>query len=136
MKMRARRRSVAALAALLAVSVAGPGLAQQTGFTRVMLQDHDLSISGQHVVQARAEFQPGIASGRHTHPGEEIAYVLEGQVQIAIDGKPSITVKAGEVFFIPAGAIHEGKNTGSTVARILATYVVEKGKPVSTPVVK
>ena len=110
------------------------GLAQQAGFTRTMLQDQDLSIAGQHVVQARAEFQPGVASGRHTHPGEEIAYVLEGQVEVTIDGRPPIVAKAGEPFFIPAGLVHEGRNTGSTVAKILATYVVEKGKPVSTPV--
>lgn len=100
---------------------------------RVMLQDQDISIVGQHVVQARAEFQPGVASGRHTHPGEEIAYVLEGQVEIAIDGKPAVVVKAGEPFFIPAGLVHEGKNVGPTVAKILATYVVEKGKPLSSP---
>jgi len=117
----------------IVASLGGFVWAQQTGFTRVMLQDHDLSIAGQHVVQARAEFQPGIASGRHTHPGEEIAYVLEGQVEVTIDGKPSVIVKAGEPFFIPAGLVHEGKNIGPTVAKILATYVVEKGKPVSTP---
>lgn len=71
----------------LTICVAGIAGAQQTGFTRVMLQDHDLSLAGQHVVQARAEFQPGVASGRHTHPGEEAAYVLEGQVEVAIEGK-------------------------------------------------
>ena len=112
---------------------AGVVWAQQTGFTRVMLQDQDLSIAGRHVVQARAEFQPGVASGRHTHPGEEISYVLEGQVEVTIDGKPTVVVKPGETFFIPAGAVHEGKNIGSTVAKILGTYVVEKDKPLSTP---
>lgn len=129
-----QRKHVLTLAIGLAMSVAGMAWAQQAGFTRVMLQDQDLSIAGQHVVQARAEFQPGVASGRHTHPGEEIAYVLEGQVEVTIDGKPPLIVKAGETFFIPAGLVHEGKNAGSAVAKILATYVVEKGKPVSTPV--
>lgn len=122
-----------ALAVTVAVGTGGGAAAQQTGFTRTMLQDQDLSIAGQHVVQARAEFQSGIGSGRHTHPGEEIAYVLEGQVEVTIDGKPAITVKAGEPFFIPAGLVHEGRNTGTAVAKVLATYVVEKGKPVSTP---
>lgn len=118
----------------LAISlIAGVAWAQQTGFTRVPLQDQDLSIKGHHVVQARAEFQPGVASGRHTHPGEEVSYVLEGQVEVTIDGKPIIVVKPGETFFIPAGAVHEGKNIGSTVAKILGTYIVEKGKPLSTP---
>ena len=107
--------------------------AQQAGFNRVMLQDQDLSITGKHVVQARAEFQPGVASGRHTHPGEEVAYVLEGQLEVTIEGKPVLVAKAGETFFIPAGAVHEGKNIGSTVAKVLGTYVVDKGKPLSTP---
>jgi quercetin dioxygenase-like cupin family protein len=125
---------VAVSAVVLALSVTGLAVAQQSGFTRVMLQDHDLSIAGQHVVQARAEFQPGVASGKHTHPGEEIGYVLEGQVEVTIEGKPAITAKAGEVFFVPAGLVHEGRNIGQSAAKILATYVVEKGKPVSTPV--
>jgi len=121
------------LAILLVAVLASAASVQQTGFTRVMLQDQDLSIASHHVVQARAEFQPGVASGRHTHPGEEIAYVLEGQVEVSVDGKPAVVVKPGETFFIPAGAVHEGKNVGSTVAKILGTYVVEKGKPLSTP---
>jgi len=128
-----QRNHLVTLAVCLTIGLTGIAWAQQAGFTRVMLQDQDLSIAGQHVVQARAEFQPGVASGRHTHPGEEIAYVLEGQVEVTVDGKPPLMVKAGETFFIPAGLVHEGKNIGSAVAKILATYVVEKGKPVSTP---
>ena len=129
-----RTALVSAAAICVTTCLAGIAWAQQAGFTRVMLQDHDLSIPDRHVVQARAEFQPGIASGRHTHPGEEIGYVLEGEVEVTIDGKPPLTIKAGETFFVPAGLIHEGKNIGKTPAKILATYVVEKGKPVSTPV--
>lgn len=128
-----RRLPILAIAISLTVGVGGLALAQQAGFTRVMLQDHDLSIAGKHVVQARAEFQPGVGSGRHTHPGEEVSYVLEGQVEVKIDGKPTIVVKPGEPFFIPAGLVHEGKNTGATVAKILGTYIVEKGQPLSTP---
>ena len=122
-----------ALAIIVAAGAGGGAAAQQAGFTRTMLLDQDLSIAGQHVVQARAEFQAGVGSGRHTHPGEEIGYVLEGQVEVVIDGKPAIQLKAGESFFIPAGLVHEGRNVGQTAAKILATYVVEKGKPVSTP---
>lgn len=129
-----QRLSMAALTVSLIAGAAANSLAQQAGFTRAMLQDHDLSIAGRHVVQARAEFQPGVASGRHTHPGEEAAYVLEGQVEVTIDGKPAVVVKAGETFFIPAGLVHEGKNVGPTVAKVLGTYIVEKGKPLSTPV--
>jgi quercetin dioxygenase-like cupin family protein len=127
------RHPVIAIAITLAVAATGLLWAQQTGFTRVPLQDQDLSITGKHVVQARAEFQPGVASGRHTHPGEEVGYVLEGNVEVAIEGRPAVEVKAGETFFIPAGVIHEGKNVGSGVAKILGTYIVDKGKPLSTP---
>jgi quercetin dioxygenase-like cupin family protein len=126
-------RQVVAIVIGLSSAAAGMLAAQQTGFTRVMLQDQDLSAAGRHVVQARAEFQPGVASGRHTHPGEEAGYVLEGDVEVAIEGKPTVRLKAGEAFFIPAGLVHEGKNVGAGVAKILGTYIVEKGKPLSTP---
>ena len=125
--------TAAALVITLTMCAVAVAWAQQAGFTRVPLQDQDLSIPGKHVVQARAEFQPGVASGRHTHFGEEAAYVLEGLVEVTIDGKPAATFKAGETFFIPAGAVHEGKNIGTSVAKILGTYIVDKGKPLSTP---
>jgi quercetin dioxygenase-like cupin family protein len=127
-------RRLTVLAFALVATAIGTVVAQQTGFTRIMLQDHDISIAGHHVVQARAEFQPGVTSGRHTHPGEEVAYVLEGQVEILIEGKAPQVIKAGEPFFVPAGVVHEGRNIGASVAKILATYVVQKDKPVSTPV--
>jgi quercetin dioxygenase-like cupin family protein len=84
-------------------------------------------------VQAHAEFGPGAASGRHTHPGDEILYVLEGELVVEIDGKPTTTLKAGDVSFIPAGVVHQGKNASAGSAKVLATYVLEKGKPVATP---
>lgn len=118
---------------LAALTLTGLVVAQQAGFTRVPLQTQDLSTPGKVVVQARAEFDPGVAAGRHTHPGEEIGYVLEGQLEIMIDGQPPRVVKAGETFFVPAGLIHDGKNNGAGKAKVLATYVVEKGKPVATP---
>jgi quercetin dioxygenase-like cupin family protein len=122
------------IAAGLAASVAaGLVVAQQAGFTRTGLQTQDLSIPGKVAVQARAEFDPGVAAGRHTHPGEELGYVLEGQLELLIDGQPPKIIKAGETFFVPAGLVHDGKNTGSGKAKVLATYVVEKGKPVATP---
>lgn len=120
-------------AGIAAFALAGAVVAQQAGFTRTGLQTQDLSIPGKVVVQARAEFDPGVAAGRHTHPGEEMGYVLEGQLELLIDGQPSRIVKAGEVFFVPAGLVHDGKNTGSGKAKVLATYVVEKGKPVASP---
>lgn len=103
--------------------------AQLAGTKRTDLQRHDLSVPGREVIQARVELDPGVASPRHTHPGEEIVYVLEGSLEYQVDGKAPMTLKAGDVLFIPAGAIHAAKNVGSGPGAELATYVVEKGKP-------
>jgi quercetin dioxygenase-like cupin family protein len=113
--------------------VAGVG-AQQAGFKRTVLQQGDLSVPGREVVTAIAEFQPGATAGRHTHPGEEAGYVLEGTIVLEQEGKPARTLVAGGTFFIPAGTVHNATNKGSAAARVLATYIVEKGKPVATPV--
>ena len=107
--------------------------AQQPGFTRKLLQDHDISAPDRHVVQALAEFVPGGVAGKHTHPGEEFGYVVEGTLELEIAGQPARTVKAGESFFVPAGVVHDGKNIGTGALKVLATYVVEKGKPVASP---
>jgi quercetin dioxygenase-like cupin family protein len=116
------------------VLIVGSGLAllaraQQPGIRRTDLQRHDLSVPGREVIQTRVELDPGVAFGRHWHPGEEIVYVLEGSLEYAVEGKPPVTLKAGEVLFIPAGTIHAAKNVGSGNGAELATYVVEKGKP-------
>jgi quercetin dioxygenase-like cupin family protein len=103
-------------------------------FKRTVLQQGDLSAPGREAVMALAEIQGGAASGRHTHPGEEIAYVLAGPVVLEIDGKPAKTLQTGEVFMIPAGTVHNARNAGTGLAKVLATYVIEKGKPVATPV--
>ena len=132
MKM-ARVMAAAALIAgsIFAVSVAQ---AQQAGIKRTDLQRHDLSVPGREAVQVRVDIDPGVAFGRHTHPGEEIIYVLDGSLEYEIEGKPPITLKAGDVLFIPAGTIHAAKNVGSGTASELATYIVEKGKPLLTMV--
>lgn len=117
---------------LVAVS-AGAGLAQQPGFTRTVLQQVDLSIPGREAITARAEFQPGGSVGRHTHFGEEIGYVAGGAVTVEIDGVTRV-VKAGEAFIIPAGRPHNATNAGPGTASLVITYVVEKGKPLATPV--
>jgi len=74
-----------------------------------------------------------VAAGKHTHPGEELGYVLEGTLLLEIEGAPARTLKAGDSFFVPAGKPHDGKNTGSGPAKVLATYIIEKGKPVASP---
>ena len=96
------------------------------------LQRHDLSAPGREVVQVRVDFDPGYVSPKHTHPGEEIIYVLEGTLEYQIQGKPPATYEAGDVLLIPAGTVHWVKNVGSGNAAELATYVVEKGKPLIT----
>jgi len=127
--------TIGATLAVAALALGAGALnAQQPGFKRIEVQDRDLSIPGRHAVQARAEFEPGAAIGRHTHPGEELSIVLEGTLVLEVDGQPARTVKAGESFFIPAGVVHAGKNPGNGKAVVFATYIVEKGKPVATPV--
>jgi quercetin dioxygenase-like cupin family protein len=121
-------------AALLATMLATVAAQAPAPFKRTVLQQGDLSAPGREAVMAVAEIQPTAAAGRHTHPGEEIAYVLAGPVVIEIDGKPAKTYQTGEVFMIPPGTIHNAKNPGSAVAKVLSTYVIEKGKPVATPV--
>jgi quercetin dioxygenase-like cupin family protein len=104
--------------------------AQQAGITRIDLQRHDLSAPGREVVQTIVELGPGVTSSRHTHPGEEIVYVLEGApLEYQVEGKPPVTLKPGDVLFIPAGAVHAAKNVGNRKGAELATYIVEKGKP-------
>src|SRR5580765_985993 len=121
-------------AALLAAMLATVAAQAPAPFKRTVLQQGDLSAPGREAVMAVAEIQPTAAAGRHTHPGEEIAYVLAGPVVIEIDGKPAKTYQTGEVFVTPPGTIHNAKNPGSAVAKVLSTYVIEKGKPVATPV--
>ena len=119
----------------VAVLIAGGGLAlnaaqsQQPGVKRTDLLRHDLGVPGREVVQVRVDFAPGAVAAEHSHPGEEIAYVIEGLLEYRFGGKPPVTLKAGEVLFIPAGAIHSAKNVGGGNAAELATYIVEKGKP-------
>ena len=115
--------------ALAALTIPGCALAQQQGIKRIDLQQHDLSIPGREAVQVRVDFEPGVTAPNHRHPGEEIVYVLEGALQYKLQGRHPVILKAGDVLFIPAGTAHEVKNVGNGSAKELATYVVEKGKP-------
>ena len=129
--MRTIRMAAVAGAAL----ILGTGLAlnvaqsQQPGVKRTDLLRHDLGVAGREVVQVRVELAPGVAFPPHSHPGEEIAYVIEGELEYRLEGRPPVTLGAGEALFIPAGAVHAARNVGSVSAAELATYIVEKGKP-------
>jgi quercetin dioxygenase-like cupin family protein len=102
---------------------------RQPGVRRTELQRHDLSVPGREVIQVRVELDPGVAFGRHWHPGEEIVNVLEGSLEYEVEGKAPVTLKAGDVLFIPARTVHAARNVGRTNGAELATYLVEKGKP-------
>jgi quercetin dioxygenase-like cupin family protein len=99
------------------------------GIKRTDLQREDLSASGREVVQVRVDFAPGAIAPEHSHPGEEIVYAIEGEMEYRVAGRAPITLTAGDVLFIPAGAIHGVTNVGHGNAAELATYIVEKGKP-------
>lgn len=103
--------------------------AQDHGVKRTELQRYDLSAPGREVIQVRVDLDPGVTFPKHSHPGEEIIYVLEGVWEYEVEGKPAMTLEAGDVLFIPAGTIHAAKNVGSGAGSELATYIVEKGKP-------
>jgi len=104
-------------------------LAQQQGVKRTELQRYDLSVPGREVIQVRVDLEPGVTFPEHSHPGEEIIYVLEGVWEYQVEGKGTMRLKAGEVLFIPAGVKHGAKNVGTGKGSELATYIVEKGKP-------
>jgi quercetin dioxygenase-like cupin family protein len=126
--------SVGAVVAALMLVVGGgsplPAQPRPAGSTRTDLQRHDLSVPGREVFQARVDFAPGALFPSHTHPGEEIIYVLEGSLEYEVNGKP-VRVKAGDVLFVPYGAVHSARNVGEGSAAELATYVLEKGKPLT-----
>lgn len=134
--MKYSRSTVLAAVALVVAGLFGMQTlsAQQPGFKRTELQRGDLSVAGREAIVVRADFDPDGIVGRHTHPGEESSYVLDGTVVLEIDGKPPVTLKAGDVFFIPAGVVHAARNIGKDKASVIATYIVEKGKPVATMV--
>jgi quercetin dioxygenase-like cupin family protein len=117
-----------------AIVLAGIGMyvlpAEQAGIRRIELQRHDLSARGREVVQVRVELDAGVSFGRHRHPGEEIVNVLEGSLEYVLEGQPPVTLHAGEVLFIPSGVIHSARNVGRETGAELATYIVEKGKPI------
>jgi quercetin dioxygenase-like cupin family protein len=121
--------AVLAIATGLALPAAQAQNAVVNGIKRTDLMKQDLSVPGREAIQVRIDFAPGAAFPNHTHPGEEIIYVIEGTLEYRVEGKPPVTLNAGDVLFIPAGTIHAAKNAGSGNAAELATYIVEKGKP-------
>jgi quercetin dioxygenase-like cupin family protein len=119
-------------AAVVAPVIAVSALAQQSAIKRTPLQTVDFP-AGYNVVTAIAEITPGNCAGRHTHPGVESTYVMEGAILLKVAGQPDRTFKAGESFQVPANTPHDGCTVPGQVFKVLATYIVEKGKPLASP---
>ena len=118
---------IIAAAALIAASPFA--FAQARGLKHIDLSQHDMSIPGREALQVIVEIAPGTTAPRHSHPGEEIVYVLDGVLEYRLDGQAPVTLQAGDVLFIPAGVVHSAKNVGTGRGAELATYIVEKGEP-------
>ena len=119
-----------------ALMLAGPASAAAPapkGTTRTDLQRHDLSIPGRETVQARIDIAPGAVAPWHRHPGEEVIYILEGTLEYQLEGEAPVTLKAGDVLFVPTGVAHMARNRTANNGAELATYIVEKGKPLLVP---
>lgn len=122
-------------AALTMLSTAAPATesAMSVGVTRTDLQRHDLSIAGRETVQARIDIAPGGLAPWHRHPGEEVIYIIEGTLEYQLEGQAPVTLKAGDVLFVPAGIAHMARNRTASNGAELATYIVEKGKLLLVP---
>jgi len=126
-------KKASAVALGLGLAAACLLLAQNTGIQRTVVKKADVSVPGREAVIARVEIAPSASAGRHTHPGDEISYVTEGEGEILMEGQPPLKVKAGDGFVIPGGVKHDARNTGAAPLRLVGVYVVEKGKPLATP---
>jgi quercetin dioxygenase-like cupin family protein len=126
-------RIVGVLSAASLVAFTGVIFAQNPGLTRTIVTKADVSVPNREAVVARVEVAPGGVAGWHTHPGDEISYVIDGEATLMIAGQPPRKVAAGEGFVIPAGVVHNAKNDGATAIKLVGVYVVEKGKPLASP---
>jgi quercetin dioxygenase-like cupin family protein len=124
-------KSILAGAAL--VACAGVIVAQVPALTRTLVTKADVSVPGREAVIARVEVAPGGVAGWHTHPGDEISYVTEGEATVLVAGQPPRKVAAGDGFVIPAGVVHNARNDGAAPVKLVGVYVVEKGKPLASP---
>jgi quercetin dioxygenase-like cupin family protein len=128
-----KRFAAAALAAAMAIAAASSSHAQ-TGIARTILLQQDLNIPGYETLLVDVTIAVGGREGRHTHAGTLVGRVLEGELTLEQEGLPTRTYKAGESVLIKPGQIHEGINRGKTPIKALVTFIVEKGKPLTTQV--
>ena len=126
-------KTIALITGLLLATLTGAAFAQSTGLTRTIVTKADVSVADREAIIARVDIAPGGVAGWHTHPGDEVSYVLEGEAVLLVAGRPPRKVLAGEGFVIPAGAVHNAMNEGKTTAKLVGVYTVEKGKPLASP---
>ena len=115
------------------LALAAALVAQTPALTRTIVARGDVSVPGREAVVARVDIAPGGVAGWHTHPGDEVSYVVDGELTLMVAGQAPRKVAAGEGFVIPAGVVHNAKNEGTAGARLAGVYVVEKGKPLASP---
>lgn len=124
---------IALATALIGSAPLAASAQQQAGVTRTDLQRHDLSVAGHETVQARIDIAPGATANWHRHPGEEVIYVLEGTLEYQLEGRSPVTLRAGEVLFVPSNVAHRARNPGDINGAELATYIVRKHEPLVAP---
>jgi quercetin dioxygenase-like cupin family protein len=128
-----RAAGVFGLLTLSAVAITVPAMAQQPTVQRKVLLTQDMTIPGYQAVMVSVEIPAGGREGRHTHPGAVAVYVIEGALALDYEGRPTTGYKAGDTFYIEPGKIHEGINNSSSAVKLIATFVTEKGKPLTSP---
>jgi quercetin dioxygenase-like cupin family protein len=128
-----RAAALCLMALSLGVTAVAQVAAQAPPIKRTPLQRFDVPGTAFEAVIGMADISPGIAIGRHTHPGPESGYVMAGGFELRVDGQPPRLLKAGDSYQVPPGAVHDAK-AGPEGAKVIATYVVEKGQPLATPV--
>jgi quercetin dioxygenase-like cupin family protein len=131
--MKPVNKVLAAASVIVVLGTIGIAVAQAPGLTRTVVTTADVSVPNREAVVARVEIAPGGVAGWHTHPGDEISYVTDGELTLMLAGQAPRKVAAGQGFVIPAGTVHSAKNDGAMATKLVGVYVVEKGKPLATP---
>lgn len=124
--------AIATVAVFAVTGVQTSDAQQVASVKRTLLMKQDTTVPGREAVMALVELPPGSAEGRHTHPAEVYVFVQEGTITLEDEGKPTVTLKAGDYFYIAPGKVHQAINTSSGTARLAAVFVTEKGKPLTT----
>ncbi|MBX5149842.1 cupin domain-containing protein [Rhizobium lentis] len=121
-------------AIVLALVLGGAAAAHaEQPIERTDLIKNDIDVPGHEVVQVRVDIAPGVLAPNHSHPGEEVAFVLEGTLEYRLEGREPVTLRAGQSLFIPSGVVHSARNVGSGKASELATYIVRKDEALVVP---